>query len=212
MFQPPIFEENRPEVMYDMMMAHPFATIVSLLEGCLNADHVPLVLKGTGETGRYLQGHVSVANPLFRETDSLVEVLTIFQGPQTYVTPAWYVSKQEHGKVVPTWNYVVVHARGELRFTRDPSWLRQHLEDLTDQHERHRTEPWAVSDAPEEFMARQVRGLAGFEIAIKDLTGKWKVSQNRAREDRAGVQAGLARLDDPDATEIARLVKERGRG
>ena len=130
MFQPPIFRENRPDVMRELMAAHPFATIVSAATGILTADHVPLVLHDNeGEHGA-LRGHVARSNPLFRETESPMEVLTIFQGPQSYVTPSWYASKQEHGKVVPTWNYVVVHARGTLQFMQETSWLLQHLNDL----------------------------------------------------------------------------------
>jgi transcriptional regulator len=150
--------------MQNLMVAHPFATIVSAATGVLTADHVPLVLHDDeGEHGM-LRGHIAVANPLFRETEGAMEVLTVFQGPQTYVTPSLYASKQEHGKVVPTWNYVVVHARGTLKFTRETQWLLRHLDDLTTQHESHRPEPWAVSDAPEDFVTRQLRGLGSVEI------------------------------------------------
>ena len=142
MNQPPIFHEDRPDVMHDLIVSHPFATIVAHATGGLTADHVPLVLKDCqGKSS--LQGHIAANNPLFRDTTEAFQVLTIFQGPQTYVTPSWYASKQEHGKVVPTWNYVVVHVHGTLHFNREPDWLLQHLEDLTHQHESHRAEPWA---------------------------------------------------------------------
>lgn len=211
MFQPPIFVEDRPEIMHGLMSAHPFATLISSATGCLTADHVPLVLKSDHSENGVLQGHIAVANPLFCGTNEPIEVLTIFQGPQTYVTPSWYASKQEHGKVVPTWNYVVVHARGKLRFTSEPSWLLQHLEDLTNQHEGHREKPWAVSDAPTDFVTRQLRGLVGFEILIKDLQGTWKVSQNKALKDWTGVKVGLEQSAGPGAAEMARLVTERAR-
>ena len=159
-------------------MAHPFATVVASATGILTADHVPLVLKSTSSKS-HLQGHIAVNNPLFRETQEPFEVLTVFQGPQTYITPSWYASKQEHGKVVPTWNYVVVHVRGKLRFIREAKWLLRHLDDLTNQHESHRPEPWAVSDAPLDFVQRQLRGLVGFEITVEDMQGTWKVSQNK---------------------------------
>lgn len=210
MFQPPVFQEERQEVMEALIFAHPFATVVASATGALSADHVPLVLK-TKSGKAHLEGHIAVNNPLFRETSEPFEVLTIFQGPQTYVTPSWYASKQEHGKVVPTWNYVVVHVRGELRFTQEPAWLLRHLDDLTNQHESHRPAPWAVSDAPTDFVERQLRGLAGFEIAISDMQGTWKVSQNKALKDWAGVKAGLEDDATPDAIEIARLVEERAR-
>ncbi len=210
MFQPPIFQEERQDVMQELIVAHPFATIVSSATGPLTADHVPLVLKS--ETGKpRLQGHLAANNPLFRETHEPFEVLTVFQGPQTYVTPSWYASKQEHGKVVPTWNYVVVHVRGQLQFTREPEWLLRHLDDLTNQHESHRQEPWAVSDAPSNFVQRQLRGLAGFEITIEDMVGTWKVSQNKPLKDWSGVKAGLEEDAAPDAEKMARLVEERAR-
>lgn len=210
MFQPPVFREDRTEVMDELIAAHPFSTIVSSATGGLTADHVPLVLK-QGADRKRLEGHIAAANPLFRETSGALDVLAIVQGPQTYVTPSWYASKQEHGKVVPTWNYVVVHVRGQLQFTRDTSWLLQHLADLTDQHESHRAEPWAVDDAPCDFIKRQLRGLVGFEIAVEDMEGTWKVSQNKALKDWTGVKSGLESSESPDAVEIAQLIEERAR-
>ncbi|MEM8748991.1 MAG: FMN-binding negative transcriptional regulator [Pseudomonadota bacterium] len=210
MFQPPVFREDRQDVMKELIVAHPFATIVASATGGLTADHVPLVLKSGSEKAS-LQGHIAANNPLFRETEDAFDVLVIFQGPQTYVTPSWYASKQDHGKVVPTWNYVVVHVRGELRFTREPAWLLRHLDDLTRQHESHRAEPWAVSDAPPDFVQRQLRGLVGFEVSIQDMQGTWKVSQNKSLKDWTGVRAGLEQESVPDAMEIAQLVEERAR-
>ena len=208
MFQPTIFREERTAVMHALMRAHPFATLVSYATGGLTADHVPLVLHAeVGEQGA-LRGHVAAGNPLFRETEGAVDVLAIFQGPQTYVHPGWYASKAEHGKVVPTWNYAVAHARGRLRFIRDTEWVVAHLHALTAQHESHRPAPWAVSDAPADFVARQLKGLVGFEIAIEALEGTWKVSQNKHEADRAGVVAGL---DAEGGEDVAALVRERGR-
>ena len=209
MFQPPVFREDRPEVMRELMLAHPFATFVSAATGVLTADHVPLVWhENKGEHGA-LRGHIARSNPLFRQTKGPMEVLTIFQGPQSYVTPSWYASKQEHGKVVPTWNYVVVHVRGTLQFTQETSWLLQHLNDLTAQHESPRREPWKVSDAPDDFIARQLKGLVGFEIEIKDLQGTWKVSQNKALADWTGVRDGLQKSGNPDAAAIGALMHKR---
>jgi len=209
MFQPQIFRENRPEIMWELMNAHPFATIISAVAGALTADHVPLVLHSKESEYGALRGHIARSNPLFCETKGPLEVLTIFQGPQSYVTPSWYASKQEHGKVVPTWNYVVVHARGTLQFTQETHWLLQHLNDLTAQHESYRSEPWKVSDAPDDFIARQLKGLVGFEIKIKDLQGTWKVSQNKTLADWTGVCDGLTKSGDPEALTISTLVRER---
>ena len=211
MFQPPIFQEDRTDVMQELMRAHPFATIVSGATGELTADHVPLVLHDDEGAEGVLRGHIAVANPLFRETEGAMDVLTVFQGPQTYVTPSLYASKKEHGKVVPTWNYVVVHARGTLKFTRETHWLLRHLHDLTNQHESHRPEPWAVADAPDDFVKKQLRGLVGFEISINKLAGTWKVSQNKALADWTGVRDGFEKSDNPDAVKIAALLQERAR-
>ncbi|MFD2741350.1 FMN-binding negative transcriptional regulator [Sulfitobacter aestuarii] len=211
MFQPPVFREDRPEVMQALMRAHPFATLVSAATGPLTAEHVPLVLhEGEGARG-VLRGHLGAGNPLFRETEGRIEVLTIFQGPQAYVMPSWYASKREHGKVVPTWNYVVVHARGRLRFTRETYWLLRHLQDLTAQQEGQRPQPWAVTDAPEDFVMRQLRGLVGFEIEIEELAGTWKVSQNKESTDRQGVEAGLGAQESAEEQAVAALVRERAR-
>lgn len=211
MFQPPIFREERTEVMQALMRDHPLASIVSSATGTLTADHVPLVLHADeGERG-ILRGHIAAGNPLFRMTDGPIEVLAIFQGPQAYVTPSWYASKTEHGKVVPTWNYVVVHARGTLRFIRETDWLLGHLHELTRRHKADRPTPWAVSDAPPDFVARQLRGLAGFEIAIAELEGTWKVSQNKNAADRKGVETGLRNESGPQEASISELVKQRAR-
>lgn len=204
--------EDRVDVMHALVQAHPLATIVSSATGMLTADHVPLVLhKDAGERG-VLHGHVAAANPLFRRTVGPIEALAIFQGPQSYVTPSWCPSKAEHGRVVPTWNYAVVHARGTLRFIRETDWLMGHLHDLTSQHESHRSAPWAVSDAPGDFVARQLKGLVGLEVEINDLAGVWKVSQNRSAADRDGVEAGLRAEDTPQAIAVSELVGGRSRG
>ena len=209
MFQPAIFQEDRLDVMHDLMRTHPFATLVSSVTGELTADHIPLVLHDDeGEFG-ILRGHVAAGNPLFTKTKGALDVLAVFQGPQTYITPSWYASKKEHGKVVPTWNYAVVHARGTLTFNRDENWLLRHLHDLTKQHEGHRPNPWAVSDAPDEFVKGQLRGLVGFEIQVSNLHGKWKVSQNKNHADKSGVATGLLDENTVDASEISKFVTER---
>ena len=207
MRQPEVFSETRVDVMHAMMTEHPFAAVVSHATGSLSADHVPLVVHSSVDPLGALHGHIAVSNPLFRETSGPIEVLCLFQGPQTYVTPAWYASKKEHGKVVPTWNYVVVHARGTLTFKRDPEWLMRHLHELTDAHEQNRPQPWAVTDAPDDYVSRMLRGLVGFEIIIDDLQGTWKMSQNKTPADRSSVERGLA---EAGATDLADLVQNRG--
>lgn len=214
MFQPPLFREDRIDVMHALMTAHPFATLVSSAAGQLTADHVPLVLHADDGDKGVLRGHLSAGNPLWRETrdrEERIDVLAVFQGPQAYVTPSWYPSKKEHGKVVPTWNYAVVHAHGTLTFNDETAWLMAHLGELTSRQESHRPEPWAVTDAPDDFMAKQLKGLIGFEIAIDDLSGKWKVSQNRPEQDRDGVARGLLTENTAEAIEVSKLVRRYAR-
>ena len=191
MHQPPLFREDRTDILHDLMRAHPFATLVAYAGGILSADHIPLVLHEDAAEQGILRGHIAAGNPLRDAAKGGLDVLAIFQGPQAYITPSWYATKAEHGKVVPTWNYAVVQAHGRLVLRDDPAWLMAHLNSLTNQHEGARTAPWAVADAPADFIARQLKGLIGFEITLTSLDGKWKVSQNRTEADRAGVVAGL---------------------
>ncbi|MBI4724558.1 MAG: FMN-binding negative transcriptional regulator [Rhodomicrobium sp.] len=210
MYQPPLFLEERIEIIHELMRAHPFATLVSLQSGNLSADHLPLVLHPELSDKGTVRGHIAKGNPLWKFSAGSMEILAIFQGPQAYVTPSWYVSKKEHGKVVPTWNYAVVHAFGELQFVEDQDWLLDHLNVLTRQHESHRPVPWEVGDAPHDFLARLLEGIVGIEFVINRLEGKWKVSQNRDEQDRLGVQRGLRLEQDEDATAISHLIDRIG--
>lgn len=205
MYLPAQFEESRSEVLHQLLRAQPFATLVTQGADGLTADHLPLHLEtGVGPCGA-LHGHVARANPLWRQAaDS--EVLAIFHGPQAYVTPSWYPSKREHGKAVPTWNYVVVHARGRLRAIDDAAWLRRQLETLVAEHEAGFAEPWQISDAPPDYIDRMLTAIVGIEIVITRLVGKWKTSQNQPAANRAGVVAGLRERGTADALAMAELV------
>ena len=207
MFQPPVFREDRIEVMHDLMRAHPFATLVSTFAGRLSADHVPLVVHPELSEKGVIRGHLAVANPLYREAGGPLDVLAVFQGPQAYVSPSWYPSKQDHGKVVPTWNYAVVHAHGVLRFHDDAEWLMAFLDDLTRRNEDHRKSPWSVSDVPEDYLARQLKGIVGIEIEVLALEGKWKISQNKDARDRAGVVQGLLEEGGAGAVGVSQLMQ-----
>lgn len=208
MYVPPHFEESRVEVLHELIRTHPLATLVTLSPGEIDANHIPLHL--SEEQGRFgiLRGHVARSNPIWRDLVSDVETLAIFHGPDSYVTPSWYATKREHGKVVPTWNYVAVHAYGPLRIIDDPVWLRSQLEALTDRHEASFSEPWSVSDAPREFTDRLIEAIVGVEIVITRLVGKWKISQNQPEPNRAGVIRGLREYGNHDAQEMAALVEE----
>ncbi len=206
MYQPPAFKEDRVDVMHDLIGAHPFATLVCLVDGSLTANHIPLMLHAElGEKGT-LRGHVARANPIWKDFDAGVDVIAVFQGVQHYITPSWYPTKKEHEKVVPTWNYAVVHAHGPMRVFKEADWLRAQVESLTDQQEAGRDESWAVTDAPADFVARQLRGIVGIEIPIVRLEGKWKLSQNRGEEDRHGVIDGLDKENAADARRMAALI------
>lgn len=205
MYLPAHFEENRSEVLHALLRAQPFATLVTQGADGLTADHLPLQLEpGIGPFGA-LHGHVARANPLWRQAaDS--EVLAIFHGPQAYVTPSWYPGKREHGKAVPTWNYVVAHARGRLRVIDDAAWLRRQLETLVARHEAGFADPWRIADAPPDYIDRMLTAIVGVEIVITDLTGKWKTSQNQPAANRAGVIAGLRAQGTDNALSMAELV------
>lgn len=206
MYQPPAFREDRIEVLHGLIKAHPLATLVCLSEEGLLANHVPLILHADlGDKGT-LRGHVARANPIWKTFTPDVDVLAVFQGVEHYITPSWYPAKKEHGKVVPTWNYAVVHAHGPLSVHKDPEWLLSQVESLTTEHEADRQAPWAVSDAPDDFVQRQLRGIIGIEIPIARIDGKWKMSQNRDDADRLGVIEGLEAEATISARTMAGLV------
>ena len=192
MYLPKHFEETRPEALHELIRAHPLGMLVTLNAAGLQANSVPFILDADPAGGPgILRAHVARANPLWRETRGDVEALVVFQGPQAYISPGWYASKAEHGKVVPTWNYVTVQARGTLRAVDDAQWLRAFVTRLTTKHEAVQAQPWAVTDAPPEYIDTMTRAIVGIEISLTALTGKWKVSQNRSAADRNGVANGL---------------------
>ncbi|MBI3523125.1 MAG: FMN-binding negative transcriptional regulator [Betaproteobacteria bacterium] len=207
MYMPAQFEETRSEVLQALMREHPFATLVTASAGGIAANHIPLEYDPAPAPFGRLVGHVARANPVWREVDEH-EALAIFQGPHAYISPAWYPSKQEHGKVVPTWNYAVVHVRGALRAVEDPQQLRAIVEKLTRRHEAGRPQPWQVADAPPEYIEQMLKSIVGIEMTITKIVGKWKVSQNRSASDRAGVIAGLGAPGDSNARAMSDLIKE----
>ena len=211
MYLPAHFEETRVEVLHDLMRVHPLATLVTLTTDGLEANHIPLEIHPEPAPFGTLRGHIARANPLWRELSSDVNALAIFQGANRYISPAWYPSKAETGKVVPTWNYAVVHAHGRVRFIEDHVWLRQLVERLTDHHESKRSEPWSVSDAPADYIDKTLDAIVGLEIPIDRLIGKWKVSQNRPAADQAGVVEHLLREDDESSRAMADLVRQSNR-
>ncbi|MET0052893.1 MAG: FMN-binding negative transcriptional regulator [Candidatus Thiodiazotropha sp.] len=191
MYIPRHFAQTDHQAMWALIRSHPFAVLLTQGPSGPVVDHLPfeLTLSATGY-GK-LSGHVARANPMWRELSDEAESMAIFQGGQAYVSPSWYPSKQQTGRVVPTWNYRVVHARGHLRVIQDKAWLFTHLQRLTDQMEAGFSKPWSLKQAPEGFIDGLVESVVGIEMEIQHLTGKWKLSQNRSIGDQVGVAAGL---------------------
>lgn len=206
MYVPSHFEETRTEVMHELIRAHGLGTLVTLDDSGLNANHIPFEIDAEGEFG-VLRAHVARANPVWKNFSRTVDAMVLFQGAQAYITPSWYETKKTDGKVVPTYNYISVHAYGELRAIEDKAWLRQFVGRLTDRYEASRAAPWAVSDAPEDYIDKMLGAIVGIEIPIKRLVGKWKVSQNRPAVDREGIVAGLTEIGSDDARAMARAVE-----
>ncbi len=207
MYQPQVFRENRLETLQSFIRTHPLATLITAGPGGLLANLVPFTLVHGGERGT-LRAHVAKANDQVDALRSGAETLVVFQGPDAYITPSWYASKREHGRVVPTWNYAIVQARGTPRVIDDPDWLRAQIHHLTTSQEQKRSKPWNVDDAPEPFIAAQIQAIIGVEIPISTIEGKWKVSQNRPAADRQGVEEGLRK--EGISEEMARLVAQGG--
>lgn len=208
MYLPGHFEQPQPEALHALMRAHPLATVVTLSPGGINANHVPLLWSAGPDPFGTLRGHVARANPMWNDRVPDAEALAIFQGADGYISPSWYPTKREHGQVVPTWNYAVVHAYGMLRVIEDAAWLRDLLEALVSRHEASSSAPWSMADAPQEYIERMIGSIVGFEIVISRLIGKWKVSQNQPAQNRAGVVDALLRRGDAEAIWMAALVEE----
>lgn len=212
MYQPVHHREERLDVLHDLIRSHPLGLLVSNGPEGPIANPVPFLLDIEATAKGRLSAHVARANPQWQmlATKPDEPVLVVFQGVERYITPSWYETKRQTGKVVPTWNYVMVQARGKARVIEDREWLASQIATLTGTHEAGREAPWAVTDAPEKFIDTQIRAIVGIEIDIDDIAGKWKVSQNRPEADRAGVVQGLEESDAPNAAEMAELVREYG--
>ena len=213
MYQPPHHVESDLKVLHALIRAHPLGLLVSSGADGPVANPLPFLLDtDIGPHGR-LRAHLAKANAQWRliADNPDATVLVVFQGVDNYITPSWYETKRETGKVVPTWNYAIVQARGRARIVEDAAWLAGQIAELTASQEARRAEPWQVSDAPETFIASQIKGIVGLEIEIAEISGKWKVSQNRPVADRVGVAEGLESTPDNAAgQEMARLVRRYG--
>jgi transcriptional regulator len=210
LYEPPLHKnENLPEL-HALIKERVFGLLITSGAEGLVANSVPFVLDTSASRLGVLKVHIARANPQWRDLQERPDALVVFEGHDHYITPSWYATKRETGKVVPTWNYTMVQAKGHAKVM-DDAWLARQIEELTRTLEGRRKEPWAVSDAPAEFIAMQRRAIVGIEIEILDIRGKWKVSQNRPAADRAGVVAGLDAMGDEDSRAMARIVQEKSR-
>lgn len=206
MYQPPAFKEHDHAAMAQLMRACPLGLLITAGASGVIANAIPFLYDPEPAPFGTLRCHVAKANGQWKEIGDGLEALVVFQGSDHYIRPNWYETKRETHKVVPTWNYAMVQARGIARAIEDKHWLAQQIRAVTTMMEGGAPEPWSVEDAPEDFIASQIKGIVGIEIAITALDGKWKTSQNRNEADRQGVVAGLSQLGDPAAEEMAALV------
>lgn len=211
MYQPPHFVETRQDVLHGLIRSHPLGLLISNGQDGPVANAIPFLLDAEAGPNGKLRAHLAKANPQWRllADNPASPVLVVFQGPDAYVTPSWYETKRETGKVVPTWNYAIVQVRGMVRVIDDAQWIAQQISDLTLSQEGAREAPWAVTDAPPSFVQSQIKGIIGLEIEIAEISGKWKVSQNRPVADRVGVAEGLEK-EAAGAPDMARLVRSYG--
>lgn len=208
MYVPKHYEVSDVSVLHALIGDEPLGAWVTEIDGELSVNHIPFLIEPhLGEHGT-LTGHVAKANPVWRSFSKEKESLVIFQGPRAYISPSWYPSKSASGKVVPTWNYAVVHAYGSPRAIEERDWLLRHVSRQTDVREAGQAHPWKVSDAPDDFVEKMVAAIVGIEIPITRLVGKWKVSQNRGQADKLGAVAGLLDRGDDQSLAMAALIKQ----
>ncbi|MEZ2330974.1 FMN-binding negative transcriptional regulator [Mesorhizobium sp. RCC_202] len=213
MYQPPHFKETRPEVLHGLIRTHPLGLLISNGVDGPVANAIPFLLDADIAPNGRLRAHLAKANPQWKllADNPASPVLVVFQGADAYVTPSWYETKRETGKVVPTWNYAIVQVRGTVRVIEDGEWIAQQITELTVSQEGNRSAPWAVTDAPPTYIQSQIKGIVGLEITVTSIEGKWKVSQNRPVADRVGVAEGLqGEASNPAAPDMAGLVRAWG--
>jgi transcriptional regulator len=210
MYLPEQFREERADVLRAFIAAHPLGALVTSSDQGLTADHIPMRWREHEDTPGVLYGHVARANAVWKNVAPGSRVLVIFGGAERYISPSWYPSKQEHGKVVPTWNYSVVHAHGTIQFSDSAEMKLRHVRDMTDQQEGHRNDPWHVSDAPSEYIERLLNAIVAFEIHVDRLIGKFKASQHRPEDERRSVADALA-AEGTSLTDVNEVVRAPAR-
>lgn len=198
MFQPSYFKQKDNQQMLSFIQTYPMASIVSMSSKGLIGNHIPMLVVKRHDK-YYLQGHVARVNSIWQDLDETIDVISIFMGPNAYVSPNWYPSKKDDPKTVPTWNYVAVHVTGKISFFHDKEWLIHHLKNLSSTHEARVNESWKLSDAPNEYIDKMLKAIVGVEICISDIKGNTKMSQNHPEPNRQGVIKGFNTLGLSDA-------------
>lgn len=207
MYVPKHFREDDQYRLQQYIREYAFGLLILADDQGIEANHLPFQFcSEEGGSLGYLRCHLARSNPAWKRLQDGAQVLAVFQGPNAYISPAWYPSKAETGRVVPTWNYLAVHVQGSARIVEDPVWLKHHLRQLTDQHESESDSPWSIDDAPADFTDRLVQAIVGIEIKIESLTGKLKASQNQPAGNRAGVKAGLEAVEGGLSRDMANFI------
>lgn len=206
MYTPRHFEESDQATLHELIRTYPLATLIVTAGDETIVNHIPLVLHNSADILQ-LRGHIPRSNPLADAISSATSCVAVFQGPRGYISPSWYATKKIHGKVVPTWNYAVVHCHGSLEAREDSSWILTQLNDLTTQMEAHRSEPWAVSDAPEDYINRAVQSLVGIEMTVTRSEGKFKLSQNQPPENQHSLLTGIQ--SEPEMSALLMMMEEK---
>lgn len=206
MHVPKAFQQDDPVALHELMVKYPLASLIAYSATGIEVNHIPFFLnKSKGKLS--LQGHIAKANPLWKLIKDKSQVLLVFHGPNCYISPNYYPTKKEQGKVVPTWNYVAVHVKGLLSYRFDTEFKLDMLNNLTIQHEQNQEKPWSITDAPMQYIQRMLAAIVGLEIEILSITGKWKVSQNQPEINKQGVVSGLSNEKTTNALSMADLVK-----
>jgi len=206
MYLPKAFAQHDRKVLFDLMRSFPLATLIVNAGSETSVEHVPLIVTEAEDRGLVLKGHVAKANPVWKAEEP-GSCVAVFHGPNAYISPGAYSTKKEHGRVVPTWNYVAVHASGTIAYIHEDNWKLAFLEELTSAQEANQSDPWSISDAPEEFIDRMLSAIVGFEVLVESLEGKWKLSQNQRAENHRGVIEALSNGDNLYAQEVAKLMR-----
>lgn len=204
---PKIFRQESLAELHEAIRRYPFASLITYSQSGLEVNHIPFVLKEV-DGKQLLQGHIARANPLWQNVDDQSEALVVFNGPNHYISPNYYPTKKATGKAVPTWNYISVNVKGTLSYVHDSAWLYNMIDELTQEHELGRPEPWSIKDAPENYIQKMLPAIVGLEIKISSLEGQWKLSQNQPTENKQGVIEGLLKENNSDANTMAALVKQ----